>query len=179
MELKKCPSCGKSVLAIAKVCKHCSYSFEAQGTVHQKESNEVYKNIAQEPTKQSPIEQTIENQQAGSPYDFSNKGMFKRPFSFKGRIRRLEYFLSGLIYAVWYGILRALQPSYWKEPSGFYWFWLMLIFPLCYFLLAQGAKRCHDRDNSGWYQIIPFYGLWMLFADGDEGNNSYGDSPKS
>jgi hypothetical protein len=30
MELKKCPNCEKSVLAIAKVCKHCCYSFETQ-----------------------------------------------------------------------------------------------------------------------------------------------------
>lgn len=28
MELKKCPYCGKTVLAISKVCKHCKKSFE-------------------------------------------------------------------------------------------------------------------------------------------------------
>ncbi|MDR1380986.1 MAG: hypothetical protein LBJ47_05840 [Tannerella sp.] len=28
MEVKKCPFCGKTVLAIAKVCKHCGKSFE-------------------------------------------------------------------------------------------------------------------------------------------------------
>jgi uncharacterized membrane protein YhaH (DUF805 family) len=45
-------------------------------------------------------------------------------------------------------------------------------------MLAQGAKRCHDRGNSGIWQIIPFYGLWMLFADGDLGRNEYGANPK-
>jgi uncharacterized membrane protein YhaH (DUF805 family) len=44
--------------------------------------------------------------------------------------------------------------------------------------LASGAKRCHDRGNSGLYQLIPFYGLWMLFGDGDHGSNHYGADPK-
>ncbi len=47
-----------------------------------------------------------------------------------------------------------------------------------WFNLAQGAKLCHDRGNSGWYQLIPFYVLWMLFGDGDDYDNGYGDDPK-
>jgi uncharacterized membrane protein YhaH (DUF805 family) len=57
-------------------------------------------------------------------------------------------------------------------------FWLISLIPMTWFLLAQGSKRCHDRNNSGWYQIIPFYTLWMLFAAGDVKENSYGESPK-
>ena len=54
----------------------------------------------------------------------------------------------------------------------------VLIIPIFYFFIAQGAKRCHDRNNSGWYQLIPFYALWMLFADSDDGVNEYGSNPK-
>jgi uncharacterized membrane protein YhaH (DUF805 family) len=50
--------------------------------------------------------------------------------------------------------------------------------PMLWFLWAQGAKRCHDRGNSGFYQIIPFYGFWMLFADSEKGVNEYGPNPK-
>lgn len=50
--------------------------------------------------------------------------------------------------------------------------------PLLWFTWAQGTKRCHDRGNSGWYQLIPFYGLWMLFGEGDYGINGYGENPK-
>jgi uncharacterized membrane protein YhaH (DUF805 family) len=57
-------------------------------------------------------------------------------------------------------------------------FMVILWIPLAWFMLAQGAKRCHDRGNSGWWQIIPFYGLWMLFADGEIGDNEYGENPK-
>ncbi len=54
----------------------------------------------------------------------------------------------------------------------------LVYIPLIWFLIAQGAKRSHDRGNSGWYQIIPFYGLWLLFADSESGKNEYGLNPK-
>jgi uncharacterized membrane protein YhaH (DUF805 family) len=54
----------------------------------------------------------------------------------------------------------------------------LFFIPVVYFMLAQGAKRCHDRGNSGWYQMIPFYALWMLFAESDHGINEYGPNPK-
>lgn len=55
---------------------------------------------------------------------------------------------------------------------------LIALIPAYWFAFAQGAKRCHDRDNSGWFQLIPFFGLWMLFADGFHGPNQYGNNPK-
>ncbi len=42
-------------------------------------------------------------------------------------------------------------------------------------LLAQGSKRCHDMGISGWWQIIPFYFVTMLFLGGDKKANEYGD----
>jgi uncharacterized membrane protein YhaH (DUF805 family) len=97
--------------------------------------------------------------------------MFQNPFSFEGRIRRTEYGLSLIIYiaaAVAIGFLsEKISPIFGLLYIGAIWvFW------------AQAAKRCHDRGNTGWYQIIPFYGLWMLFADSDIGENSYGPNPK-
>lgn len=50
----------------------------------------------------------------------------------------------------------------------------------CLVLVRSGSwvKRCHDRGNSGWYQLIPFYVLVMLFGDGDDYDNGYGPDPK-
>jgi len=104
--------------------------------------------------------------------------MFKNPFSFDGRIRRTEYGLSYLIYLV-FSVPFNLYFRSNEDPSAIVsvLFFVILI-PFFWFLIAQGAKRCHDRGNSGWYQLIPFYSLWMLFADSEIGDNQYGLNPK-
>ncbi|WP_294318349.1 DUF805 domain-containing protein [uncultured Chryseobacterium sp.] len=108
--------------------------------------------------------------------------MFKAPFSFNGRIRRLEYGLSYLIYLVFalpFNVYLRMSENSYEGPSGTVLaIFFILLIPFLWFMLAQGAKRCHDRGNSGWFQIIPFYGLWMLFADGENGPNEYGPNPK-
>jgi uncharacterized membrane protein YhaH (DUF805 family) len=111
--------------------------------------------------------------------------MFKNPFSFNGRIRRLEYGLSFIIfYAFLFIVSMALGVALYDESSeteegpGSTLILLLAAIPAYWFIFAQGAKRCHDRGNSGWFQIIPFYGLWMLFADSDHGENEYGPNPK-
>ena len=107
----------------------------------------------------------------------NNQSMFKNPFSSTGRIRRLEFVLSILIFYFYFvivsGIAYEINPY---NPTGIYFF---LMIPAFWFNLTQSAKRCHDRGNSGWYQFIPFYSLWMLFGDGDKYTNDYGPSPKS
>jgi uncharacterized membrane protein YhaH (DUF805 family) len=58
----------------------------------------------------------------------------------------------------------------------FGWFWCSI---------AIGAKRCHDRGRSGWFQLIsliPVVGVLWLFVDlgllrGTEGENRFGPNP--
>ena len=104
--------------------------------------------------------------------------MFKNPFSFEGRIRRTEFCISYIIYLFVYFCISLISAM--QERAGILMLAIALIaiIPLIWFLLAQGAKRCHDRNNTGWFQIIPFYMLWMLFADGDPHYNQYGNDPK-
>jgi uncharacterized membrane protein YhaH (DUF805 family) len=99
--------------------------------------------------------------------------MFKNPFSFNGRIRRTEYGLSMLIYLP-FGIVANVMVA---DPSTVL-IALILYVPCLWFLWAQGAKRCHDRGNSGFFMFIPFYVFWMLFAEGEQGPNDYGPDPK-
>ncbi len=98
--------------------------------------------------------------------------MFKNPFSFDVRIRRSEYGISFILYVIAAAFVNSIVQTSGGGIIG------LAYIPMLWFFWAQGAKRCHDRGNSGWYQLIPFYGFWMLFADGDLGENSFGPNPK-
>lgn len=101
--------------------------------------------------------------------------MFKSPFSFSGRIRRTEYGLSYLIFIFCFYASLFL----FSLREELFLIVLLFIAVLYWFLFAQGAKRCHDLGNSGFYQLIPFYGLWIIFEDGNRGVNRYGEDPKA
>ena len=121
--------------------------------------------------------------------------MLKAPFSFDGRIRRIEYFLSGLVcgVVVWIAMLLGVGTFLLGAGSGSAAgsaFGLLIgvvaIIAAIWFSLAQGIKRLHDLDKSGWLILIcyiPFVGwifaLYMLFADGTVGPNQYGPDPKN
>jgi uncharacterized membrane protein YhaH (DUF805 family) len=100
--------------------------------------------------------------------------MFKNPFSFEGRIRRTEFGLSYILMYAASFIIRMISGLFELNEGIMF----ILLIPIIWFMIAQSTKRCHDRGNSGWYQIIPFYGLWMLFGDSDRGVNEYGLNPK-
>lgn len=100
--------------------------------------------------------------------------MFQNPFSFEGRIRRKEYGVTFLIYIVFYILITLMSAT----GGALAIVALVLCIPMIWFLWAQGAKRCHDINRSGWMQIIPFYFLFLLFRDGEPGRNGYGTNPK-
>ena len=50
--------------------------------------------------------------------------------------------------------------------------------------IAAGAKRCHDRNRSGWFQLvflIPIVFFWPIieiyFLRGTKGTNRFGPDP--
>ena len=102
--------------------------------------------------------------------------MFKNPFSFDGRIRRAEYGVSIIAYVIVYIIVIFMTGN--GTGSGIAMITLLLFIPMIWFMIAQATKRCHDLGKSGWWQLIPFYGLWLLFQDGQYGDNDYGPNPK-
>jgi uncharacterized membrane protein YhaH (DUF805 family) len=106
----------------------------------------------------------------------SERSMFTDSFSFEGRIRRLEYGLS-LIISSCVGAFNLFILGSSDAFIVIVLYWIILI-ANWEFLLAQGSKRSHDIGNSGWWQLIPFYSLYILFAEGDRGENEYGPNPK-
>ena len=107
--------------------------------------------------------------------------MFKNPFSFEGRIGRTEYGLSFIIYVGYLLTMKMLaeeQADNNSDSSLLLLIRVVLFVPTVWFLWAQGAKRCHDVGQSGWLQIIPFYFVYLIFGEGNRGENNYGQDPK-
>jgi uncharacterized membrane protein YhaH (DUF805 family) len=82
----------------------------------------------------------------------------------------VEYILSLLIFIGADLICNVTLGS--PGNSGVY---AIILIILWVFMLMQGAKRCHDIGNSGWWQLIPLYFIWLMVAKGDEGENEYGE----
>jgi len=102
--------------------------------------------------------------------------MFKDPFTFHGRIRRKEYALSFFIYSAMSLFIKVMHEDSDKASINFVIYALLAL--MLWFLFAQGAKRCHDLGRSGWLQLVPFYFVWLIFAEGRRGKNQYGEDPK-
>ena len=101
----------------------------------------------------------------------------KNPFSFKGRVRRTTYWITNIICS---GIISVLEKAGENEISsdGKLVFLIFLLIPVGLVSYAVAAKRCHDLGHSGWWQLIPFYSLWLAFQNGKSGDNEYGPNPK-
>lgn len=127
----------------------------------------------------------------------------KRTFDFKGRANRKEfwlYFVGLLIafYAACFVIMMgitipacALFNSNPGAQQGCGWIGVIisiLLFgwgmPLL--LMSAGARRLHDSDKSGWWQLlvfIPSLGMLALFIlmllPGTKGDNRFGPPPQA
>lgn len=134
--------------------------------------------------KEEGLTESVQNSSADNssdsdlfPSQQQEAGMFKRLFSFNGRIRRTEYGLSYIVYIIWYALMRINNST--QDPDLLFSLILLAAaIPVYWLVLAQGAKRCHDVGRNGWWQLIPFYPLYLIFGEGVQGSNEYGPDPK-
>lgn len=108
-------------------------------TITEESSPEPTKEI-EEPEEKEPAEKECSSSSWLSP---------------KGKTGRGNYLL-GIIAFI--GLIVLSFFSYFLTP--------VIVILAIWILISVGAKRCHDLGKSGWFQIIPFYFLVMLFAKG-------------
>mgnify|MGYP006084834523 CR=1 FL=1 len=117
-------------------------------------------------------------------YNLLLKGMFTT----KGRANRKEYvvrILSTFIVFVIAGYTANDIVHYNILLLIYIWFLVlcMSISLIQYFPLS--IRRLHDLNTSGWYVFLTFvpfcqfFILWLMFKEGTEGANRYGEQPKN
>lgn len=95
----------------------------------------------------------------------NEKGM-KNPFSFEGRISRSQYALLFFLIPIIHLLIIYISNGN-QILTVFY-------IPFYWFIIAYATRRCHDIGLNGFYQLIPFFRLFLLFKKGEINGNKYG-----
>ncbi len=103
--------------------------------------------------------------------------VLKKYSEFTGRSRRKEYWMFYLFSTIISVVLSIVDSS----VLGLEGFGINTIYSLGVFIptIAVGVRRMHDVGKSGWFLLIPFYNLYLLCTNGEEGANKYGQDPKN
>ena len=117
--------------------------------------------------------------------------LFHNLFSFKGRIRRSDYWIGMIVIFIGMVALASGLAAWWKVDladrydlrasaiqAGVV---LLFMWPN----LAVSVKRLHDRDQSGWWILLSFLPIignaWTIInlgiLRGTPGDNRYGVEP--
>ena len=183
MDIKVCPHCGKKVLAIAKVCKHCRGSLrdDVPTTAPAEERPAMKVEAAPKPrpivveeqkTSSANNESQIEREPAKSNAHTGAEAPQKPSmniFSPKGRINRVQYLIMMVAYL---GYIGGSVGSLLGDILGG-----LIGILLWYCFIVAGIKRNHDFGFSGWWILIPFWIIVALFVPGTKGANDYGEEP--
>ncbi len=102
-------------------------------------------------------------------------------FSFQGRATRLHYWIATAP-ALILSIAATVMPL---DLDTLIDVVLPATLVLGWPALVVGARRCHDRNRSGWYQVVgvvPFIGSLLLMVElglcrGTPGANRFGPDP--
>lgn len=98
-----------------------------------------------------------------------------RPFSFKGRIGRLQLILSYVVgFVAWFASFFLFDIEHSDGNGGVILLFLACTAVFLWFIYAQCAKRCHDLGKSGAWMFVPFWNILLFFAEGEKEENQYG-----
>lgn len=112
--------------------------------------------------------------------------VLKNYFNFEGRARRKEYWmfvLVNLLVSIGLGLVDGILGL--KSASGIGTLGALYSLAVLIPSIAVGARRLHDLDKSGWWQLIalvPIIGWIVLIvwaaSEGQPGSNRFGPDPK-
>lgn len=155
-----CKNCGKEIKEGIMFCPECGNKIE----------NDISTNI-------NPQQNINPQYQSNNNVWFYFTDVIKKFWNLvtTGRCRRAEFWGFNLFYfvAIFIGIL----------IDSFIFFGFGNVTDYISYILFLPAwyvtiRRMHDVGKSGWFSIIPIYGLILCFFDSEKGTNKYGPNPK-
>ena len=90
-------------------------------------------------------------------------------WSFQGRIDRTTYLVYSIVYVFVFTIA-----FYLLNKMEMMWIDIIARLVFAYLSLTLCVKRMHDCGHSGWWVLIPFCPLALLFMKGEDKANMYG-----
>ena len=166
-----CQKCGTQLEEGAKFCPKFGAAQVASSpkAVSEKPTNPV-SNPVSATASASDLEPTIISPAKIPAHPETFKEKF---FSLQGRLNRKPFIMRSLVV----GIPCSLIQTILSNDSVIFYPGLLICLVLVISSFTLGARRCHDLNHSGWFQIIPLYVLFMLFSKGKPGPNKYGPDP--
>jgi uncharacterized membrane protein YhaH (DUF805 family) len=161
-------SCSKSIIYDSRPCDEYVKKLDLS---KQDNQGQTYSNPVQQPALQNSNQQATVN---------NNQSTFASVFSFKGRIRRTQYWLTNFII----GLLSAPAEISDEMSEGVAIYVLILFIPTTWVYFANIIKRFHDLGRSGWFTCLLFipivniiFAIYAAFFKGQEQDNEYGPNP--
>ena len=97
-----------------------------------------------------------------------------------GRARRKEYWMFALfnlivVFALGFveGVIGMAPKTDQSVLAGIYQ--LAILIPAT----AAAVRRMHDTNHSGWWLLVPIYGVLLSVRVGQRGDNRFGPDPKT
>ncbi len=108
-----------------------------------------------------------------------------RVLAANGRIGRLRYMAYSMVLVLGVVMLGGIVAAIMMAINpGFMLLLLLLAIPAFVYSILLGKRRLNDRDQSGWWILLMFIPLinlilylYLIFAPGTAGSNSYGPKP--
>jgi uncharacterized membrane protein YhaH (DUF805 family) len=79
-------------------------------------------------------------------------------FGFQGRVNRAKFWLALLIYVVFFFAVIGIAMAFSSSMSVMLGAALIAYIPLIISGVAVGIKRLHDRNKSGWWLLVFYFG---------------------
>jgi len=152
--MKYCPKCGNEVSESDQFCSNCSNDLST--------SNIQISDDFEQQTHSQPKQKT-------SVFN-SYLSTLKKPFVFKGRASRREYWTFAIVNFFIGTTLSTLEGMFSQSTTLSNIYSIAIFFPS----LSVLVRRMHDLGKSGWFAFIPVVGLIFTFKKGEMTENKYG-----